>query len=201
MTTATDTTANGATAVRLPGPKRIALACGQHKTAGFFGVDIAEVDGVDMVLDLLPVPWKQWPIRDNCATEIVCEHFVEHIPHHRPGWEKDGWWLFFDEVYRICKPGATLRFVHPYCMSGRAFWDPTHERFIHETTWAYLSREWREKEHLDHYPTNVNFEVVSIDGAGVTDEFMLRSEQQQAFARAHYWNVIADVAVTLKALK
>jgi hypothetical protein len=181
--------------------RRLSLACGKHKPAGFHGIDYAPDSDADTVIDLLPSPWQSWPIKTSSAREIECNHFVEHIPHWRPGWEKDGWWLFFDELYRICANDAIIKIVHPYCQSSRAFWDPTHERFIHEATWLYLNPEWRQQEALDHYPTQVNFEVITIDGSWQKEEFSARAEQQAAFAREHYWNVIADIAVTLRCHK
>ena len=57
------------------------------------------------------------------------------------------------------------------------------------------------REGLDHYPTDVNFEVVNVDGVGVPDTIATRHHEQQGFMRNHYWNVIEDVVVRLKAVK
>lgn len=188
---------NGRETLELINEPKLSLACGQRKPEGFFGVDIAPGVG-DAQVDLLSFPW---PIKDRSVRELECSHFVEHIPHWRPGWQKDGWWLFFEEVYRICKRGATCRFTTPYVMNGRAFWDPTHERFVHEATWLYLSKQWREEQGLDHYPTHVNFEVLSIEGTGISPEMQARSLDQQQFARTHYWNVVHDLVVLLRVIK
>jgi hypothetical protein len=158
-----------------------------------------KTDDCDAVVDLLEFPW---PIKTNSVREIECAHFVEHIPHWRPGWEVDGWWLFWGEVYRICKPKAELTFTHPYCMSGRAFWDPTHERYIHESTWAYLNIDWREREMIGHYGAgNINFEIIAIDGIGIPDDVIVKHHDQQMYMREHYWNVVHDLTVKLRCLK
>ena len=133
--------------------------------------------------------------------EAFCSHYVEHIPHWRPGLEKDGFWLFFEEVHRVLKAEATIEITHPYVKSDRAFWDPTHVRFIHEVTWYYLSQTWREMQGLDHYDTDCNFEIVTIEGTGLADELAARNHEAQAYARQHYWNTIPDLRVILKALK
>jgi hypothetical protein len=86
-------------------------------------------------------------------------------------------------------------------MSARAFWDPTHERYIHEMAWYYLSRDWRRSQGLDHYQTDVNFEVQMIEGLGVPDSIQTKHHEAQAYAREHYWNVIADLMVVIKAVK
>lgn len=158
-----------------------------------------------MELDLLRFPW---PFEDDSVEEVFCSHFVEHIPHWRPWWmdHQDGLLLFMDEVWRICKDGAKVEIIHPYAQSKRAFQDPTHTRFINEITWWYFNREWREMQKLDHYPVVANFAVEGIGNgwypvaeAGYGGE--LRSEAARATASERYWNVITDLAVTLKAIK
>lgn len=175
--------------------KRLDIACGQNKQKGFKGIDIA--GDADITHDLNETPW---PIKASSVEEVFCSHYVEHIPHWRPGWDRDGWWRFFDELYRVMKPEGMAFFVHPYVKSSRAFWDPTHVRFIHEQTWYYLSAEWRQMNGLDHYPVSCNFEVVNIS-ASVPDDFASRNAEMQNFARAHYWDVIPDLQVHIKALK
>ncbi|MBP7119294.1 hypothetical protein KBA63_04375, partial [Candidatus Woesebacteria bacterium] len=54
-------------------PFRLDIACGQNKTPGFFGVDIAPGEGVDVVWDLEQFPW---PFPDNSVDEAVCNHYI-----------------------------------------------------------------------------------------------------------------------------
>ena len=178
----------------LHAPKKLDIACGQSKATGYKGIDIS--GDADITHDLFKFPW---PIKKGSVTDIVCSHFVEHIPHYRPDWNGvDGWWMFFNELGRITKKGATLAFVHPYVRNDRAFWDPTHTRYIHEATWYYLDKQWRESQALDHYPVDVDFEVIAIELMGVSDEISSKSDQAQQYARNHYWNVGGDLRVILK---
>jgi hypothetical protein len=174
-------------------PRRLDIACGQRKRDGYTGID--RDPSADIVHDLFTYPW---PIRAGSVREVNISHFVEHIPHHMEGWDRDGWWLFWDEVHRITRRGAKVDIVHPYVMSARAFWDPEHVRFIHEATWYYLDAEWRKAQLLDHYPTIADFEVVVIEGMGVPADIQTRNADAQDFARARYWNVLADLRVELK---
>jgi hypothetical protein len=119
-------TPNGKTDVLIHAPRKLDIACGQRKQAGYKGIDIA--GNPDIVHDLNDFPW---PIKTSSVKEVFCSHYVEHIPHWMPGWERDGWWMFFDELYRIMAKGATALFFHPYAKSDRAFWDPTHTRYVH----------------------------------------------------------------------
>lgn len=173
---------------------KLDIACGNAKAPGWTGIDIAG-DHADIVHDLFSFPW---PIETGSVGEVRISHFVEHIPHYRPEWgARDGWWLFWEEVHRICARGAEIHVVHPYVKSDRAFWDPTHVRFIHEMTWYYLDPAWREANGLQHY-TDAAFDITVISGAGVADDIATRNHEHQAYARSHYWNVIPDLVVELK---
>lgn len=187
---------NGSGQVKLYAPQKLDLACGQRKKEGFKGIDLA--GDADIVWNLNEVPW---PIKTSSVKEAYCSHYVEHIPHWQPGWTEDGWWRFFGELYRVMRNGAVAEIIHPYAMHGRAFWDPTHVRYINEITWYYLDREWRQRELIDHYASDCDFEIVTVEAVGLADEFMSRNMELQTFARTHYWNVIPDLRVLLKARK
>lgn len=183
----------------LHAPRKLDIACGNNKSKGFKGIDISPDSQAEIIHDLFDYPW---PIKANSVQEAFCSHFAEHIPHEdaKGRWPigVDGWFMFFDELHRVLKKGGTATFIHPYVMSGRAFYDPTHVRFIHEATWYYLDPEWRASQQLGHYPTKANFELISVNGMGLTDEFNSRSPEQQDFQRRHYWNVVQDLQVIIK---
>lgn len=174
---------------------KLDLGAGQNPTPGFKSVDIAQ--GADYVVDLFEFPW---PFKARSVNEITTNHLVEHIPHRIEGHKKDGFLLFFDECYRILKRNGTIKITCPYVKNDRAFWDPTHTRYIHETNFSYLNKEWREFQQLDHYPVECNFEIVVISAAQ-NDSFLQRTPEAQQFANTHYWNALSDLYVELKALK
>lgn len=181
--------------VKLHAPKRLEVACGQHVEKGWVGIDIAADSAAEIVHDLYQVPW---PIKAQSVKEARLSHFAEHIPHNLPQYgSRDVWWVFWDEMYRIMAPGGTVDIIHPYSRSDRAFWDPTHTRYIHEATWLYLDSRWREANGLQHYDVEADFEVVVTNAVGVPDEYLLRSDDQQMFARSHYWNVFPDLSVRI----
>jgi predicted SAM-dependent methyltransferase len=176
-------------------PTKLDLACGQRKREGFYGVDVAATDDADLVHDLSVFPW---PFDDDSVEEVFSSHYVEHT--YPVGGPNDGLIAFMNEVWRICKHEARVEIVHPYALSTRAFQDPTHTRFIPETTWNYFTREWMVANGLDHYPITADFEVRGISN-GFHSEWNLRSEPARTWAAAHYWNVVSDLVVDLRAIK
>ena len=178
--------------------RKLDIGCGQNKTPGFKGIDLSS--GADIKHDLFSFPW---PIKANSVSEVVCNHFVEHIPHYIPGLEpgRDGWDYFWAEVYRICRKNATVKVVHPFARSERAFWDPTHVRYIEAVTWNYLSKQWREAQQIDHYVSQYDFEIIAMKRCGIPDDIAIGSMETKTFAFSRYWNVITELEVVLKVRK
>jgi predicted SAM-dependent methyltransferase len=175
---------------------RVDLACGARKKEGCIGVDVVDIEGVDIVHDLTNYPW---PFEDNSVDEVYSHHYIEHIPHdiHNEKDKRDGLIQFVDEIYRILKPGGKAVLVAPYYTSMRAFQDPTHERFICDGTFYYFNKEWREgdTQKLGHYNIKSDFDMVF--SYYITNEMTLKSEEVRKKAFSNDWNVIEDIQADL----
>ena len=172
---------------------KLDLACGNNKQEGFVGVDvIKEGTQADIKCNLLIHPW---PFKDNDIDETFCSHFLEHIPHG-DGYN-DPFFDFFNELWRILKPGGKCTFITPYYTSMRAFQDPTHQRMITEATYAYFDLDWRKTNKLEYYPIKTNFKVVKHDYI-YHEESRNIEKQDQEFGLKHFWNVGADMRVILQ---
>ena len=135
---------------------KLDLACGVHKQPGFHGVDIASIEGVDQVVDLTVYPW---PFEDNSVDEAYCGHYFEHVPGRgRP--------RFMDELYRICKPGASITIVCPHWKSERSIQDFTHEwPPLCDQSFLYFNKQARDNAGLSHYGIGCDFDLSrSYDG-------------------------------------
>ena len=178
----------------------IELGCGQTKqTPEFFtenmnitptkviGVDIEKCEGVDVVHDLTKFPY---PFKDESADAIYTCHFQEHLD----GEERI---KFFNECYRILKPGGKMRHIHPYYKSVRAVQDPTH-KFppISENSYFYWDKSWREANKLDHYPIKCDFEF-NIYYIWQDPTIANKNEETRMFMIDKYWNVVADMIVDM----
>lgn len=115
---------------------RLDLGCGKNKAAGFVGVDVLSFPGVDVVADLK----QKWPWADGEAEEVNCSHFLEHLT----AMERVH---FFNELWRVLKPGGTARITTPHWASCRAYGDMTHQwPPVSEFFYHYLSKDWRRTE-------------------------------------------------------
>lgn len=189
---------------------KLDLAAGQRPREGFEGVDIWPQS--KHVVDLTKYPW---PFADNCAEELHCSHYMEHVPAREIEDRdlvkvdsltdrinflgKDHLFAFFDECYRILAPGGTMRVIVPALRNNRAFQDPTHRRFIPAETFLYFSAEWRKINMLDHYRADCNFGVNVVPTVPV--ELTLLNPETSSMRMNNYWNTVIDWDATLKSLK
>lgn len=183
-----------------PAALRLDLACGQVPRQGFEGVDLWE--GAKHVVDLQKFPW---PFETNSVVEVFCSHYVEHIPHHpkivtADGKEQNPFFAFFDELHRIMEGGAWARIIVPCARSNRAFWDPTHERFIMAETFLYLSSQWRRDNGLSHYNTTCDFNVNVLNAIADSQINTYAPEVAQRHLN-NYWNTINDFHALLQCVK
>lgn len=172
---------------------KLDLACGQSPREGFEGVDVWE--GAKHRVDLLQFPW---PWETSSVDELHCSHFIEHIPMETRG-GKDLFFAFFDECWRIVKPGSRMTVICPNARSNRAFQDPTHRRFIVAETFLYLHKPWREAQKLGHYNVECNFHV-QCDPIVPAEITLLHPEaQMRRFTES--WNTILDWQAVLTPIK
>jgi hypothetical protein len=191
---------------------RLDLACGNNKQEGFIGVDVSESTGADAIANLSEGPmWMLFPkepssmefkrlqpyldetycLHDGSVSEIFCSHFIEHVFDIK---------MFMEECWRVMADKAIIRIIAPYYTSVRATQDFTHIRSISENTFLYFNKKWITDNKLEHYEINCNFNIDSIKYI-YYPEWGVRAKQAQEWARQHYWNVVMDIDVILRAIK
>ncbi len=168
---------------------KLDLACGDRKKEGFIGVDISPDVKPDIVADLNKYPWD-W-VKDNEVFQIHASHYVEHVLDIKS---------FMEECHRILVPMGTIHIICPYYSSLRASQDYTHVRLISENTFIYFNQKWMKENKLEHYGVKCDFEVVS-QRYYYNPEWESRADVAREWARQHYINVVADIEVTLRAIK
>lgn len=196
-------------------PMKLAIAAGQNVPEGFVGMDIVKGKNIKYVGDILDFwskdnVWSQ--IKDNSIDEIDCTMFLEHVPHiieghgMKHGFD-DCFYLFFNEVYRILKPGKMnpenpnlalegfARIVTPYYSSPRADQDPTHVRRLCEASYLYLNKQWLKDNKLDHYPTKCDFDF--FYSYNINGRLINRNQEFVSNALAKELNSADDLLVTI----
>lgn len=105
------------------------LGCGFRKKPGAIGLDIARMEGVDMIADVM----RPLPFRDNSLDGVYASHLVEHV---------DDLMAFMNEVWRVCKPNALVQFRFPHASTSYVIWrDPTHRRGVFLDTFEYFDAD------------------------------------------------------------
>lgn len=164
---------------------KLDFGCGTKKQDGHHGVDAIKFDGVDYQLDCgtSPFPWRNEEIEGAYSS-----HFVEHLTGSQRV-------HFFNELYRVLKPGAQVTIITPHWSNDCAYGDPTHQwPPISEWTFQYLDKAWRDIN-APHVGFTCDFQMTY--GYGVDQSIAARNQEHQQFAIRHYRNAARDLHVTL----
>jgi SAM-dependent methyltransferase len=107
---------------------RVDIGCGDRKAAGFIGVDTSDCPGVDIVCDLNGrFPFETGTV-DHLRAHDVVEHLVDRL--HT-----------MNEIWRVCRHGATVDIRVPSTDGRGAFQDPTHVSFWNANSFLYYSED------------------------------------------------------------
>lgn len=91
--------------------QRLNLGCGQYPKAGFLNVDVDPLAKADVFHDLSSFPY---PFEDARFYLVEMDHVLEHLPSPRDAMR---------EIWRILKPGGTLRLRVPHFSRGFSHYD------------------------------------------------------------------------------
>jgi SAM-dependent methyltransferase len=171
---------------------KLDIGCGKNKKPDFVGVDQFPMEGVDVVMDVRKAPW---PWADASVDEVNCSHFIEHLS----GPERV---TFFNELFRVMKPGAKALIVTPHWASNRAYGDFTHVwPPVSEMLWYYLKQEWRDTQapHTDAKwnPQGYTCNFDAGWGYSVHPQIAVKHAEAQQMALAFYKEAAQDMICTL----
>lgn len=109
---------------------KVDICCGAKKPPGFIGVDLVNGPGVDIVHDLT----KGFPFEDSSVDYLRAHDAIEHLPDKL---------LTMNEIFRVCKHGATVDIKVPSTDGRGAFQDPTHISYWNINSFYYYSSDFR----------------------------------------------------------
>lgn len=133
-------------------PLRLDLGCAGMAREGFYGLDVLEMQGVDIVADLNE-PLEEFP--DNSVVEIYSSHTFEHIKNFMG---------LMSELYRIVSANGRIEIVVPHFSCLLGYLDPTHVRFFGLYTMYYFVDPANQKMRgkVPHFYTNIRFRIHNV---------------------------------------
>ena len=122
----------------------VSLGTSEHQDAPWINIDIRKLENVQMVHDLELLPW---PLPDSCADVIVAALIAEHI---NPA--KFGIFKFFDECWRVLKPGKCLMLSVPNAGGPMHWGDPSHTVGFTVDTFTHFDPLHNSGRYFDYQP-------------------------------------------------
>jgi SAM-dependent methyltransferase len=132
-------------------PLRLDIGCGNICKKAFYGLDILEMEAVDIVADLNePLDG----LSDNSVIEIYSSHTFEHI---------NNFFGLMSELYRIVRPDGRIEIVVPHFSYPLGYSDPTHVRFFGLYSMFYFAPSGNQmRRRVPNFYTNIKFNVCSV---------------------------------------
>lgn len=178
---------------------KLDFGSGPNPKPGFEGVDQYGFDGVVAhVCDVtIPEVWLAW--EESSCEEAHASHFVEHLTGRQRI-------LFFNQLWRIMKPGAKATIITPHWGSNRAYGDPTHQwPPVSEMSFFYLNKEWRKTQapHTDFETTGFGFtcDFEASWGYDPHPALAARNSEYQQYAIQWFKESAQDMHATLTCRK
>ncbi len=152
--------------------KILDVGCGKKKYVSVHPADtVVGMDGSrradsDVLHNLENLPW---PFADNEFDLVIARHILEHLSDLIATME---------EIWRVVRPGGSVKITVPYFSFPGAFQDPTHRRFFTLRT-------------LDYFLEGVEFNYYS------PARFELISRSLTAFAKHPWLSACFDWAINI----
>jgi predicted SAM-dependent methyltransferase len=138
--------------------RKLNLGCGKDirpRAEGWVNLDVAPLPGVDVVHDLLDLPW---PFPDQHFDAVYASHVIEHIPPRLEDSPRDPFFRVMEEVWRVLRFGGVAHLETPHPAEPLRHRDPTHYRVFHPRSMEYFH-----PDDANHYYTTATFEQLRVD--------------------------------------
>lgn len=134
---------------------KLELACGKYPDPEAVNLDVAPVEGVDVIhdLEIYPLPFADAQFEHIQATDIV-EHITDIFK-------------LFAELHRILKAEGIIKIHTNYAGHISAFTDPQHKHFFTLESFDYFDPETFLGREFFFY-TTVKFKIIEkrVDDSG-----------------------------------
>lgn len=117
---------------------KLNLGCGNDIRDSYVNLDVADLNGVDVVHDLNVLPL---PFNNDVFTEVLCMDVFEHVEYIP----------LLKECHRILQPGGSLIVEVPHFSSNNNFVDPTHRNRFSVKTFNFFAENTFERKQRPYY--------------------------------------------------
>lgn len=154
------------------------LGCGRRKDERFGHGDDAEVIALDMDAANDPdivcrLGRDHIPLPDNSVDQAVAIHVLEHIG--RQG-ETEEWFFFWEDLYRVLRPGGELHFISPLWNSVWAWSDPTHSRALAPQCFVFFDQDNYRIDNSSISPYRIKCDFKATEPFTMTEDGMGRPD-------------------------
>jgi len=140
---------------------KLILGSGTKRAEGWISLDKLPSVNPDIVHDLSVYPW---PIESDSVDEFNASHVLEHVVEQG---KEEQFFAFFNELWRICKHGATGLIIIPDATKSGAFSDPGHKSFYSKDIFNFISKKSMASNKASgtsctEYPLESDFNLVQV---------------------------------------
>lgn len=130
------------------------------------------------------------PFGEDVFDHVRLVHVLEHC---------DDLFHVMEEVWRVSKPGASVKVICPYYTSAWAWGDPTHKHAISEGTFMFFSYPVYEENARNKTSMSQLFPKCDFDVTLAYKPFP--GEEVTEYRAKHLFNVIDEIHADLTAVK
>ena len=131
---------------------KINLGAGNSRIDGFVNIDYDSKSNPDYCLNIEKDPL---PFDDNSVDVVVAHHILEHLG--------EGYFYCLQELYRVCKHGATIDIRVPHPRSDTFIADPTHRRPITPLGLQLFSKKFNQYCKENKEPSSLLGDYFDVD--------------------------------------
>lgn len=179
---------------------KINIGSGDVNYEDYITIDYDAKSNPDFVLNLEK---DKLPFEDSTVEAVIAHHIFEHLG--------DGYFHCLQELYRVCKHGATIDIKVPHHRHESFAADPTHRRPITVMGLQLFSKKFNEYCREQKNPAsrlgeyfNVDFEILNFTYVPDTQaiQFLMSMPQTevQLYSEQHN-NIISEIHIQLTVIK